>query len=390
MNLNYTGLGIVRNLAAHREFRIAGLTPENNFACRSRYVDEIRILSPEINESETLAWLLQKGKEQEEKAFIFPTSESDIEFLIKHEFPLSCYYTLSIPDKIIAERILNKYEFYRFLVNNGIDTPETHLIESTNSFERLSRDFPFPCVLKPVFSGDWKTQKASAHVGSQKAMVARNINEAQEIYQKLSVVSKSMILQRIIDSEDADTYSFCCYADNDGNSLWGMVAQKLLQYPPGFGTAVLSKCVSCPEIYDMGERLVRTIGVNGILEVEIIRERNTGRLFVIEINTRHWQQHIIATRRGLNLSLLDFYYRIGNRAKAQELIDDFEANSKNKLTQLTWIDDVSYLFHVFKKRMNANACHFDQIDPKQVVFSVFRLADPIPFIALLKEKICGH
>jgi predicted ATP-grasp superfamily ATP-dependent carboligase len=390
MNLNYIGLGIVRNLSKYKGFTIAALAKEKNFACHTRYVDEIRFLSPEVDEAKTLSWLLDKAQSATEKGFIFPTSESEIEFLIKYEQSLSSHYVLSIPNKAIAQQILDKYYFYILLKQYGFDTPETYLIQSFDSLRSLPGDLSFPFVMKPVFSGDWKTLKASSYIGSQKAIVVNSLAEVHEVYQRLSVISARMILQKMIQSEEEDTFSYCCYADDQGHSLWGMVSQKILQYPPGFGTAVLSQMVSHPEIYQMGEKLVRAIGINGILEVEIIREQGTGRLFVIEINTRHWQQHIIATKTGLNLSLLDIFFRTGSDNKMQGLIEDYRIRAKQPFDQLIWIDDMSYLLHIAKNLLNLRACHLMKINPFQIVPSVFSVADPVPFFFLLKEKLFGR
>ncbi len=384
ISLNHTGLGIARNLSLDKSLCVIGFVKQKNYACHSTFIDEYVEINPETDEYGTLEWLVRKGEKAELKGFIFPTSETEIEFLLKHENVLSQYYTLSVPNKTVADLILDKFLFYNLLKKHGFNTPETLLIDSINSIEKLIDNNIFPAVLKPAFSGDWKTQKAYKYVGSNKAVLVETKDVAKEKYKLFSILNRRLILQKMIRSEEKDIFSFCCYADKNGKVLWATVTQKILQYPSGFGTAIISKVVKDHEIFNMGKRLIEAIKLNGIAEVEIMRELITGNLNIIEINTRHWQQHIIATKIGLNLSLLDYYYRTGNNKKVEEILINHKTGSYHKGI---WIDDISYLIHCLKKKFNYSDCCFNEIDLKNTIFSVLKYNDLSPFLVLIKEKL---
>ncbi len=382
MNLNQTGLGIVRNLSADLSLEIIGFYKELNHAAASRFISRSEKLSLETDESAILEWLIHEGQRSRAKGFIFPTSETEIAFLIRHREALSRYYTLSIPNENIVDKILDKYVFFTVLQEHGFRTPKTILIDSSSSVSKALSGELYPAVLKPAFSGDWKTGRASEYIGPQKAVLVSGSDELSEKYDRLSVLNPRLILQKVVPSEENDTYSFCCYADRDGNVLWGAVTQKLVQYPPGFGTAIVSRVVHAPDIFNLGKMLVKSIGLDGIAEVEIMRESGTGSLYVIEINTRHWQQHVIATRMGMNISLMDYYYRTGNQVKVNEILK----NQRPDIRKEVWIDDVGYLIHCIKSRFRTSDCRFSDISFRNAVFSVFSTKDPGPFFRLLKEK----
>lgn len=385
MNLNHIGLGIARNLSSDKSLRLIGLTNKENYACQSKYIEHYLIINFELDEKRAIDWFIKTGKNLESRGFIFPTSEIEIEFLLKYKKKLNNYYELSLPVENVLKNILDKYSFSKLIKSCGFDTPDTFFIKSIEEIKKVTSSIPsiFPCVLKPAFSGDWKTNEAAKIVGPNKAIVVHNDNEVIEKFKILSQLSPNLILQKLIKANEEDTYSFCCYADKNGDVLWGCVSKKLLQYPKGFGTAVISKIVQNKAVFEYGKKLIESIGLDGISEVEIMKESKTGKLQVIEINTRHWQQHIISTKAGMNLSLLDLYYRTGQKTKYSDLISIGGRGPESGI----WIDDMGYMIHCIKQFFRPSACCFDEIKARQIIFSVFSFYDPKPFLYLLKERL---
>lgn len=128
---------------------------------------------------------------------------------------------------------------------------------------------------------------------------------------------------------------------------------------------------------------MENLGIDGISEVEIMREKKTGILYIIEINTRHWLQHTMSTRLGVNISLLDYYYRTGKMGEGKMLLSMVNRNTK----PVMWIDDVGYLIHCIKNYFNFNKCKFGFLKGKQWEFATLSLKDWSPFFSLLREKL---
>ncbi len=382
MNMNHIGLGIIRNFR-DTDFHLLGVAKQNNFVCKSKYLSAVIEINIENEPDCLLLTILEIGKKLSEKGFIIPTSEVELMFLISNAEILSAYYHLSIPKKENFLKAADKYLFYRELMRHSLNAPATFLLESADSVKAIQGKMQFPCILKPVFSGDWKTGKSYDVVGEHKAIVISDEQEMEKYYSLVSVLNPRVLLQEIVHAEDGETYSFCSYSECSGKVLWGFVTQKLLQYPENFGTALLCQTVQSPEIYDLGVQVVEKLGIDGICEVEIMREAGSGKLFVIEVNTRHWQQHILSLPLCLNITLLDYYYRTGQ----MNMVNSLLAGDDNKSKSAIWIDDTGYLLHCLKNVLSPGKCRFAYVTGKKKIFSTFSLKDIHPFLHLLKHKI---
>ncbi len=382
MNMNHIGLGIIRNFK-DTDFHIMGIAKKKNFVCSSKYLRAVIEINIENEPDRLLEKLLEIGQDLSGKGFIVPTSEVELMFLISHAGMLSEYYHLSIPETEKFIKVTDKYLFYTELRKHSFHTPETFLLESKESMDGVAGRICFPCILKPVFSGDWKTGRAYSVVGAQKAMVIHSRAELEKYYDLVSHLRSKVLLQQIVRSEDGETYSFCCYADSSGKVLWGCVTQKLLQYPENFGTALMCQTVREPEIYQLGLQLVEKLGIDGICEVEIMREQGSGELYIIEVNTRHWQQHILSSSQGINISMLDYYCRTGQSQMAHAVLSAVQAHPEPAL----WLDDRGYILYSLKHYLHPGMCKFSYLKRKKICFSTYRRDDFRPYINILKERV---
>jgi len=381
LDINPTSFGVIQNLKeANLEFFL--------ISTEQRRFSNVRFLpfeagSDEDDPENLTEFLLRVGRSLNERGFIIPTNEAEILFLSSKRDHLSQYFEISIAKEEALRKIVDKYTLYKELVRLSVNTPRTVLLESIEPIEITKREIKYPCLLKPVFSRDWKTAKAYGIVGDQKAIVLRDELELKACYETVEVLSSRILLQEIVDVTQNGTYSFCGYADYSGKVVWGFVTQKILQYPEKFGTALLCQTKNDPEIYEFGKRVIEKLAVDGIFEVEILRSRDNHSLQVIEINTRHWLQHRLSTRLGVNITLLDYYYRMGNRIEAERLLSGVEKDRK----PVIWIDDVGYLFHCIKNGFRLQRCRFTALAGKTLELSTWSVTDWRPFYWTLKRKV---
>ena len=382
MSNNPIGLGIIRNLQGCG-LELLCLIKKVNFVCSTRYLSNVIDIDIEDEPDRLLQVLINIGEQLPEKGFIIPTSEIEVMFLSSKRDILSEYYYISLANEEVQAIIVDKYLLHQKLMKHSFNSPRTLLLEGIDSIKILKKEIKYPCLLKPVFSGDWKTNKSHQIIGEQKAIVIHNEQELVKWYNFIYTISPKVILQEIVRADEYGTYSFCCYADHSGKVLWEGVTQKILQYPDDFGTALLCQSIEEPAIYDLGKQVVENLAIDGISEVEIMRDEKSGSLYVIEINVRHWLQHTMSTRLGVNISLLDYYYRTGKMGEGKMLLSMVNRNTK----PVMWIDDVGYLIHCIKNYFNFNKCKFDFLKGKQWEFATLSLKDWSPFFSLLREKI---
>ena len=382
LDMNSTALGIVRNLHSSG-FEILAFCKKDNHACSSRFLSSILPICIEDEEEHILQALIAIGKYRTEKGFLITSSDIGIEFLSANRKLLEQYYTVGLANEDVLWKICDKYSFYKELVKLSLKTPASFLINDSSSIDVVHEKLGYPCILKPVFSGNWKTSKSSALLGDKKAVVIRNEGELRKYYKMVATLCPRVIAQEIIKTDESGSYSFCCYADRKGGVLWGFVTQKVLMYPKGFGTAILCQTISDREVYALGKKVVESLGVDGISETEIIRDSKSGALYVIEINTRHWMQHRLSTRLGVNLTLLDYYFRNENMTKVDEILSGGMMHGKPVII----VDEVGYLFHCIKHFFRFNECRFKMLAGKHLEYSTFSVKDWRPFYKLLKTRI---
>ncbi|KIH75479.1 hypothetical protein GFER_16100 [Geoalkalibacter ferrihydriticus DSM 17813] len=324
--------------------------------------------------------MLALGGNFKKKPFIVPATDEEVLFLYKNSEIIEKYYTISNPKKDIVENVIDKFNIQDLLKFHGFTYPKTALL--SDGFE-TDLKLDYPCIIKSASAGDWKNEKSSTLVGESKAVVVNDAAELALYFEKFKRISPRLIAQEIIEPAEGGIFSFCSYSDRDGKVLHGFVTQKLIQYPEGFGTAVLCQTVDDNEVYELGRSVIERLGADGVCETEIIRDARTGKLIIIEINTRHWMQHRLSTRLGVNYSLLDFYYRTGNDEKVRE----FVGNANGRPRNFIWFDDVGFMIYVVKNLFQPRKCKLREVWRNKWEFSLFSLTDLRPFWGCVWQKV---
>lgn len=312
---------------------------------------------------------------------IIPATDSELIFLNKHRLELEQDFLLCLPQPDCLEIVSNKFLIQEALKKHDINYPSSVMITDQQTLASSCYSLRFPCIIKPVYSNEWKTTESSKILGENKALIVNNWRELSAAYENVQSISSQVIAQEIIPQKGYENYSFCSYSDKNGNVLHGFVTQKLLQYPDRFGTAILCQTVDNPRIAEYGTRVINALGLDGIAETEIIVDAETDELYVIEVNPRHWMQHRLATSLGVNYTLLDIYYRLGLHEQVQACLNA-EKTSKHAI----WIDDVGYLIYVIKHLLKPEKCFFKQLFFKRREYSLFSLKDWKPFWYTLNSK----
>ncbi|WP_150112195.1 hypothetical protein [Desulfonatronovibrio hydrogenovorans] len=338
-------------------------------------------LSLEKDEGEVLAKLLKLGEDSAATKVLVPATDEEVLFLDRHRSRLEREYVLCLPRSDVLKVVVDKFQLQDELHSHGLSYPQSVLVSRPPGPDSNLADFCHPCLLKPVFSNEWKTGQAEGLVGANKVVLINNKDDLVREYTRISPISRQVILQKIIQQKDLENYSFCSYSDRNGKILHGFVTQKLIQYPDRFGTAVLCRTVENKRIFEYGSRVINALKYDGIAETEIIVEAGTDDLFVIEINPRHWMQHRLSTRLGMNYTLLDIYYRLGMQDKVDEMLSRHSKNSP-----AIWIDDVGYMIFALKNMLHPGKYFFKEVISSQREYSLFSVDDWRPFWHTLKSK----
>jgi len=196
------------------------------------------------------------------------------------------------------EKIDNKWLFGQELMEAGLSTPKTILIEDVEDIrddrkQEIEEKIGFPLIVKPLFG--------EASHGIEKI----NSFEGLKLYSenKLCDDTLPVLLQTYIDGYDV---GYSVLAEN------GEVKTKAVQLVES--EDVLEYCRH-EGIEALGEKIVRLINYSGPANFDMRIDYHTGEIYVIECNPRFWFTITSAMWQGLNFPEAAVNYAAGSDYK---------------------------------------------------------------------------
>jgi D-aspartate ligase len=371
MNLFYTGLGIARDLAG-RGVRVIGLSAHAEaFGNFTRFCEVRPAPNSQEQPEELLKFLLRAGSELR-GSVIFPTRDFDVLFLDRYRAELTPYYRLAIPPHNVLERVLDKEALVVAARQAGVAVPQTMKAGSTEELARVQSEVGFPCVVKPVSSFQWRTTGSWEKVGGKKAFLARDLEELRREYARVAKVHPEILIQEWIPGGTDQIGVLGGYAGEDGELLAYFTVRKILQSPDDFGTGCIVRSEAIPELVEPTVRLLRTLGYQGMAEVEFKFDQRTGEHKLIEINTRHWDQHKLGEASGVNLSWVAYSSLTGRKVELQ----------RPAAGRVTWIAEDALLLHVlrglYRRELHFGTLREQLSGPR--MYGIFAWNDLRPFV----------
>lgn len=232
---------------------------------------------------------------------LYPNSDETVRALSLHKEKLEAVYRVPVSSwdriRVFAEKRLT-YDLAR---EAGVPAPKTFYPRSADEIRALGLEFPV--IVKPL------TRDPFYELTKHKAVRADDLDELMRVWEwACSIVPpEGLMIQELIPGGVDVLYSLgCCFV---GGELRGhVVAHRARQHPMDFGHATtLAQTVDLPEIEELGSRLLRSAGYEGLAEVEFMRDERDGVFKILEVNPRFWGWHTLAGRAGVDLPFL--YYQ---------------------------------------------------------------------------------
>lgn len=186
---------------------------------------------------------------------------------------------IPIIDTETLDMLDDKWRFYQFCKKHGFQVPATIFVgDKTNlDFEKTEAELGLPFVIKPVSeSGSFGVH--IVHTRDYYDTAIRNNKKYQ---------FKSLVAQQYIEGSDMGL---------DLLSLHGKVSSFAIQERHAGGVSFL------PDAYleKMVHEFCAVSGYHGVMNIDVRRERNTGKAYLIEANPRFWVTHSAAVWNGMN------------------------------------------------------------------------------------------
>ncbi len=288
------GAGWVAGLAAIRSLGRMGVPVlavddrASALGFRSRYAD-LRLAPDRFGDRAAYVRFLSTLGE----AVVFPTHDDDLELIARRRDELPFLYPF--PGWDVLGPIQDKRRQLGRAAELGIPVPRTS--------EQPSDDLGFPVLVKPADPTVFRRRFGV------KAFRCETRAELDAAFERAR--DHEPQIQEWIPGGDDALYTLGSYLDEDGEALGLFSGRKLLQTPPGVGTARVAEAVWVDEVVDQGRALLRGLGFHGISQVEFKRDPRDGRFKLIEVNPRLWEWHGLAAACGVDLPRIAYLDLVG-------------------------------------------------------------------------------
>ena len=373
LNIHHSGLAIARCLGP-LGVRVIGVSAKRNFhGNQSRWL-EFRSSPDSLDDPSGLAQFLEAlADELGERPILLPTRDHDVNFISRFHTRLSAAFIVPTLTAAALESVMNKEALSAIAREAGIDVPRGVTVRKDDRIE-LAQTLRFPCICKPVYSSQWRRPGVWEAVGRQKAKFVSKFDELVAFYAGFSALDPVIQVQEWIPGGERQLQIFGSYCASDHEVVAYFTARKRLQFPALAGTGIVVEAIRLPELVEPSRRLLRALSFHGISEIEFKRDERDGRLYLIEVNPRHWDQHGLGDAVGVNLS--EALYRDATHQPSREMLQTDEP--------VIWVAEAEYLRHLIRCALgragweNAGAAW-----GARRTWAVLDSKDPKPFLALM-------
>ncbi len=191
----------------------------------------------------------------------------------------------------------------------------------------------------------------------------------------------AIVVQEHIDGRVEDLVSFHAFSDETGRILASFCGGKIRTCPMFAGE---SACIELREdgaVDAIGREVAGKLGLEGPFKIDLIRERRTGELFVLEINARFNLWHHLGALHGVNLPLVAYEHLVYGRAAPSAFV--LEPSRR-------WVDFFRDL-QAFREQRAEGTPSLPRwllsVASPRNVFAVFAWDDPAPFAAWAWDQL---
>jgi D-aspartate ligase len=300
-------LSVARSLGRHG-VEVLLLTSEWSPDRFSRYARRVGERSGASDQESWARFLLGDESEPWRGAVLLACSDAGIEILIEHRAELAAKFVLDISDPGAQRILLDKLSTYRAARDAGVPTPLFWSADSVAQVEAQQGDYVYPLLVKPLYSHRFQAVFAGA-----KYVRVNDFAELLAAYRRVREHDLDVVLLEEIPGADDRLCSYYTYLDEDGTALCDFTKRIVRRFPAGEGIGCYHVTDWIPEARDLGLRLLRHVGLQGVGNIEFKRDERDGRLKVIECNARFTAANGLLVASGCDLGLFVYERLIGGR-----------------------------------------------------------------------------
>ena len=297
---DFKALGVVRSLG-RRGIPCVVVDNQPRSAWFSRYVCRRLYWHGALEGEDFLAFLQRACKQLHLDGWaLIPAQDEAVGFVAQHAAELSRLYQLATQGWEVIRLAFDKRLTHQLAQEAEVAYPRTWYPQ--NEEELLALDLVFPVIIKPAVSV--RLQYATR----LKALPATNVEELLAHYRFAAgiIAADEIMVQEIIPGGGSTQFSVATYC-KQGEVLLSMTARRTRQFPIDYGLgSSFVEAVEVPELVEPARRLLRAMGVSGMVEVEFKYDERDNQYKLLDINVRPWGWHTLCIACGLDFPYIQY------------------------------------------------------------------------------------
>ncbi|HKD08448.1 MAG TPA: hypothetical protein VKB79_21285 [Bryobacteraceae bacterium] len=268
--------------------------------------------NPDDAPAEWLAFMLGLADKLGGKPALIPSADQFVSAIADHADALGERFVFC-RGGVAAQRLLaTKRRQYAAAEQHGLPVPRTRLIGCQTDLEAFCEEAAFPCILKPIHFREWQRLPASHPLYYAKLLLADSPDDLRAKYAMAAEISPEVIAQEVIEGPDTNKLVYLSCYSRTGERLGHCLFRQMRTYPPHFGSAsVVEPVFDDAETDRLCDGFLRSLGYEGICELELKRDDRDGRVKLIEANPRYSVTADAAPYAGVDIGWLHYLDLIG-------------------------------------------------------------------------------
>jgi predicted ATP-grasp superfamily ATP-dependent carboligase len=359
---DFKALAVARSLG-RRGVRVAVLDNLPRSAWFSRYVGPRFRWSESMCSASLPGFLLRLADMAGTQGFVlWPAQDDALELVARNRESLGSAYELITPPWDVLRHAHDKRLLHDAADDVGVSRPRTWYPPDERSLHTLQVEFP--AIIKPAVSIYMQ------HVLGRKALPVRDTDQLVEAYRLAAAImpAEHIMVQEVIPAEHQ--YSVGAFAE-DGRVVSAMTARRTRQYPIDYGlSSSFVEAVEVPRLMEPAERIIRKLGISGMVEVEFIHDPRDDQAKLLDVNPRPWGWHALCIACGLDFPYIQYERVRGRPAPHRE--------PRYGPRWIRLLTDVPAGLQGIRAGMFSPGAYMRSLFGGKKVGSVFDMSDPLP------------
>lgn len=264
-----------------------------------------RCPNPDTDPAGWVAFMVALSRELGGRPALLCSADQFVSAIARHAEALAPHYRLS-PGAALQGQLAEKDTQYALAEAHGMPLPRTRVAGSAAEVAAFAAEARYPCLLKPIHFREWHAFPAGHPLARQKIAIAESADALAALYAQAAPVTPRVIVQEIIEGDDAAKRVYLSCYRADGTRVGHAVLRELRCDPVGFGPASVTEPVEDAEVDALCDGWLRRLGYAGICEIEVKRDARDGQVKLIEANPRLSGSGDAAPYAGVDLAWLHY------------------------------------------------------------------------------------